>query len=110
MSESRFKIYRAVEPELEKTPQFKKYHNTMRPPRNVPYLVDNLWEWKRPKNYPNRRFSAYASPTAQLALQAAEGGTAYTIEFNGIYKLCQVKGYKDSRNHPDCKKLKKPWK
>lgn len=106
MSELNFKIFRAV-PKLEKTPQLKNYHTTMRSPGNVPYVVDNLWEWKRPKNYPNRRHSFCASPTPELALEAAEGGTAYNVEFKGRYKLCQVKAYKDSKYHPDCKSLKK---
>jgi hypothetical protein len=107
MPELNFKIYRAVNPKLENTSILKKYHNTMRPPANVPYLVDNLWELTRPKNYPNRRHSVFASPTPELALEAAGGGTVYTVEFKGKYKLCQVKNSKDSRYHPDCKSLKK---
>ena len=107
MHELNFKMFRAVNPKIEKTPQLKKYHDTMRPPGYVPYVVDNLWEWKRPKNYPNRRRSVFASPTPELAIEIVEGGTAYTVKLNGRYKLCQVKGCSDSKNHPDCKKLKK---
>lgn len=44
---------------------------TRRTPSNVPYLVDNLWEFLRPDHFPSRRFSAYASPTPDLALQNA---------------------------------------
>lgn len=45
--------------------------STVRVPRNVPYVVDNLWESLRPKNMPSRRHAIYASPTADLALQNA---------------------------------------
>ena len=107
MPELSFKVYRAVEQKLENTKTFKKYHNTMRPPGNVPYVVDNLWEWKRPKNYPNRRRSVFASPTPALAMEAVGGGMVYSVEFKGKYKICQVKGYWDSKKHPDCKKLRK---
>jgi hypothetical protein len=78
----------------------------MRPPGNVPYIVDNLWEWKRPEEFPNRRRSVFASPTSELALKAAKGGTVYSVKLNGKYKLCQVKGYWDSKKHPDCKELR----
>lgn len=107
MSELKFKIYRAVNSKLEKTPAFKNYHDTMRPPSNVPYVVDNLWEWKRPKNYPNRRYSAFASPKPELALKSANGEIVCEVKFEGKYKLCQVNGYKDSREHPECKELRK---
>lgn len=106
MSQLNFKIFRSVKEKIEKTPHLKNYHETMRPPGNVPYIVDNLWEWKRPKNYPNRRRSVFASPTSELALKAANGGTVYTVGFKGKYNLCQVKGYWDSKKHPDCKKLR----
>lgn len=39
-----------------------KPHATVRPPGNIPYVVVNLWEWKRPLAFPNRRFSAFDSP------------------------------------------------
>jgi hypothetical protein len=39
--------------------------------RNVPYVVDNVWEWLRPDYYPSRRHAAYASSTPELALQNA---------------------------------------
>lgn len=107
MQELNFKMFRAVNPKIEKTPELKKYRSTMRPPGNVPYIVDNLWEWKRPKNYPDRRRSVFASPTPELAMKAVGGGTAYTVKFNGKYKLCQVREYWDSKKHPDCKKLRK---
>jgi hypothetical protein len=107
MAELKFAIYRSVKPKSDTTTRLHEYRKTMRPPGNVPYVVDNLWEWKRPKNYPNRRCSVFASPIAELAVEAAKGGSAYTVHFNDKYKLCQVKGYWDSKKHPDCKKLRK---
>ena len=107
MSQLNFAIYRSVRPKPGMTEKRQEYRTTLRPPGNVPYIVDNLWEWKRPNNYPNRRHSFCASPTPELALKAAKGGTVYTVEFKGRYKLCQVKGYWDSKKHPDCKELRK---
>ena len=65
------KIYRAVpkkgfDEKKEYTPQMTK-----RIPSNVPYIIDNIWEFLRPDNMPSRRFSAYASPTPELALRNA---------------------------------------
>jgi hypothetical protein len=100
-------VYRAVSPEAfsgERIP----YRNTRRPPGNVPYLVDNLWEWARPEEYPNRRFAAFASPTPELACKAVgPGSRAYRVEFAGSYRLCQVKGYEDSKDHPEVKTLRR---
>ena len=107
MQQLHFKIYRAISPELKKIPLFKRYHTTMRPPKNVPYVVDNLWEWKRPERFPNRRHSLCASPTPELALEAAGGGTAYFVELEGKYKLCQIKNNKDSKMHKECSSLEK---
>jgi hypothetical protein len=66
-------IYRARE-DIE-TGSFKKTKDrgTRRPPGNVPYVVDNLWEWVREKDYPeypNRRQSKFASPTPEQALRS----------------------------------------
>lgn len=47
---------------------------TLRAPGNLPYLIDNLWEWLRPDGYPCRRTAAFASPTPDLA--AASQGSA----------------------------------
>lgn len=46
---------------------------TRRTPGNVPYLVDNLWEYLRSENFPSRRHAVYASPTPELALANATG-------------------------------------
>jgi hypothetical protein len=107
MSEPNYKIYRSVEAKPDTTTKLRMPKTTMRPPGNVHYVVDNLWEWKRPENYPNRRHSVFASPTPELALKAAKGGTVYTVEFNGRCNLCQVRGHDDSKEHPDRKDLRK---
>jgi len=101
-------IFRSIIVKEDGTTRLHEYRNTMRPPRNVPYIVDNLWEWKRPKGYPNRRFSVFASPQQDLAKKSGkDGGTVYRVEFNGKYNLCQLKGYKDSKEHPECTTLPK---
>ncbi len=38
----------------------------LRPPVSVPNVVDNLWEWTRPEEFPSRRFAAFASPKRKL--------------------------------------------
>jgi len=81
---------------------------TMRLPGNVPYVVDNLWEWQRPEGYPNRRNSVYASPCPKLASELGrEGGQIYRVNVCGNSKIAQLQGYTDSKFHPDCKDLKK---
>lgn len=54
---------------------------TMRKPGNVPFIVDNLWEWSRPQGMPSRRLSVYASPTPKLALElgGAVNGQIFTV-------------------------------
>jgi hypothetical protein len=42
-------IYRAVSKTKEVKNKLFVPHSTMRPPGNVPYIVDNLWEWARPR-------------------------------------------------------------
>lgn len=100
-------IFRSVPPETaERT---RTPYDTMRPPSNVPYVVDNLWEWKRPEAMACRRFSAYASPSAGLARKyGGDGkGQPYRVIFLGDVRLCQLQGYGDARKHPDCYELKK---
>lgn len=80
----------------------------MRCPRNVPYIVDNLWEWKRPGDFPSRRFSAFASPQQCLAKEEGpEGGTVFLVIFKNRVKLCQLTGTKDSKYHRDINLLNK---
>jgi hypothetical protein len=97
------KLYRSVIPKEEGAEHFIDYRSTMRPPGNVPYIVDNLWEWKRPEGFPCRRSCAYASPDPELALKSGpQGGTVFEIQFRGEYRIAQVVGYPDSKFHPEC--------
>lgn len=75
---------------------------TRRVPGNVPYLVDNLWEWTRPDHYPSRRYAVYASPSPELAREAgsAVGGCVYRVEFLGDVRAAQAQ-QKDARFHPE---------
>lgn len=81
---------------------------TARVPSNVPYLVDNLWEWKRPEFFPNRRYSVYASPSIELARKfgGAGNGIVYEVELIGDFLIAQTK-IEDARYHPDCISLPK---
>lgn len=82
---------------------------TRRAPGNVPYIVDNLWEWTRPESFPNRRHSVYASPTAELAKSAggAFGGQVFKLVIPGENaKICQIEQW-DAREHPEVKSLTK---
>jgi len=85
---------------------FKK-RGSRRPPGNVPYVVDNLWEWKRPEGFPNRRHSLFASPKPELARkysQYGDNGVIYAVEPLGECLLAQIKE-EDARCHDDCRKL-----
>lgn len=75
---------------------------TKRVPSNIPYLVDNIWEWLRPDDMPSRRFSVYASPQLSLANKYANNNSVVcTIEFCGKYKAVQLVGYEDAKFHSD---------
>jgi len=82
---------------------------TRRPPGNVPYLVDNLWEWARPSSFPNRRHSIYASPTPELARSAGGtiNGQVFWVEVKSQDgQVCQI-SQPDAKDHPDVKALPK---
>lgn len=81
---------------------------TARVPSNVSYLVDNLWEWKRPDNCPNRRYSVYASPSIDLAQQfgGTGDGVVYEVELTGKCLIAQTR-IEDARDHPETKTLPK---
>jgi hypothetical protein len=110
-------IYRAVPKDRQVVGEPYMPRTTMRPPRNVPYIVDNLWEWKRPEKFPNRRFSAFASPKPEFAEQACgRDCRVYQVQINGDHrnlKLCQlvrsdrIQNPRDSKLHPECKSLKR---
>jgi hypothetical protein len=64
-------LYRAVPRENFNPDVIGRAHATRRVPSNVPFVVDNLWEYLRPEHLPSRRHAIYASPTPELALQNA---------------------------------------
>lgn len=92
----------------------KKYHShkTKRAPSNVPYLIDNVWEYLRPQHLPSRRFAIYASPNYQSALDSASSGRK-----PDEYMVCEIimpdnvkvahLGVVDAKYHPDIKILQK---
>jgi len=107
-------IYRAVSNSKKVKNKLFTPHSTMRPPGNIPYVVDNLWEWARPAGYPNRRFAAFASPTIELATEAFGANcSVYKVEFNNnknekkICQLIRAEKKQDSKFHHECKMLKK---
>jgi hypothetical protein len=80
-------------------------------PGNVPYLVDNVWEYVRPDDMPSRRHAIYASPTPELALQNAIAGglapdeyVACRLAFRYQPALIQLT-VNDARHHPDIRRL-----
>ena len=101
------KFYRAVKTltpaELD---EVHRWRPTMRLPTNVPYIVDNLWEYLRPAHMPCRRHAVYVSPSPELAIEcAARPGerskyTAYAVELVGAHTITQL-DVADARYHPD---------
>lgn len=96
-------LYRLDKPGADAVnPRQPRQPATRRVPGNVPYLVDNLWEWARPDHCPSRRYAVYASPSPELAHEAggAVGGSVYRVEFLGDVRAAQVQ-QKDARFHPE---------
>jgi hypothetical protein len=65
--------------------------------------VDNLWEWKRPENFPDRRHAVFANPDP-MAIQVS--GTCFEVQLAGNCKVAQIREV-DARYHQDCKNLPK---
>lgn len=100
-------IYRA-EKKVDGSCVKKQRPGTRRAPGNVPYVVDNLWEWVRPNGFPNRRHSVFSSPSPGGAEKSALiADQTYTVTFPGEALIAQIVGYEDARWHPDCKSLPK---
>jgi hypothetical protein len=104
-------IYRAVEPGTWEKEY--RWRDGTRLPSNVPYLVDNLWEFTRPPDKPSRRRAIYASPTAELAVDGACGPgrtrdmfAAYRLTFRKPPNAFQL-SVPDARLHRDVGKLQK---
>lgn len=106
------KMYRAV-PKASFDPDARfEALPTRRTPSNIPFLVDNIWEWLRPEHAPSRRHAIYASPTPELALENASAvGTdpskyvACEIEVSGPGLVLAHLLVKDARYHDDIGKI-----
>jgi hypothetical protein len=118
------KLFRAI-PRRNFDPNFVGgRRSTQRIPSNVPFVVDNLWEYLRPGDLPSRRRAIYASPTRELALAGASGDgplkdgyLVCELEFfpessnsisaeKTLYRAAQLT-VPDAREHPDVFLLKK---
>ena len=103
------KLYRAIPKEAIHVEVYKRLP-TKRAPSNIPYLIDNIWEYLRPDNYPSRRHAAYASPTPQLALENAsamtkDGFLVKEVVFsNANYKIAHIQ-VTDARFHKDIRAI-----
>lgn len=85
---------------------------TPRAPGNVPFLVDNVWEWLRPASFPSRRFSAFAAPSIDGAAASAACSTdqVYRVELLDAQPVCQlINGQRpeDAKFHADIESLKR---
>lgn len=101
-------LYRWTDLEADKNNPQKQFE-TRRAPGNVSFLVDNLWEWKRPESFADRRKSTFASPSPDLAKAAggAPKGQVYRVEIKSAgAKVCQIPQV-DARFHRDVEVLPK---
>lgn len=109
----RMDLYRAVPSRQFQAELILRRIPTARLPSNVPYLVDNLWEFARPLHLPSRRNAVYASPTPDLALKNASAA----IDADDRYMACRIEfgfdppviqlSVPDARDHPDLKNLQR---
>ncbi|MCP1727624.1 hypothetical protein J2T60_001624 [Natronospira proteinivora] len=97
------KLYRKTNKTDSSIFEYQKSKSTRRPPGNVPYIVDNLWEWARPEDMPNRRHSVFAGPDPE-ALDIE--GQAYQVELSSDAVVAQIPE-NDAKWHPDVKRLPK---
>jgi len=106
-------LFRAIpESKLAESSAEYRRQSTLRIPSNVPYIVDNLWEWLRPDTMPSRRHAVYASGTPELALEHASAPLAK----GDCYVACRVVvgadeirvaqlQVSDARNHEDIRMI-----
>lgn len=87
------KLYRAA-PRRNFDPNFLvgRRRTTSRIPSNVPFVVDNLWEYLRPDLLPSRRRAVYASPSPELALASASTDES----FRESYVVCELEFFRES--------------
>lgn len=103
-------FFRAV-PNQSDVSQPSRRMLTRRLPSNIPYFVDNLWEYLRPAGKPSRRHAVYASPTVDLAAENASASTSggyavYRLKFTMPPAFMQL-SVTDARHHPDIKALQR---
>ncbi len=108
------KIYRAVPRKGFDPEKIYKGHSSGRLPANVPYVVDNLWEFTRPADKPSRRHSVFACPAPELTFgNAAAGGLspdeyiACELHFKGPQPTPFQLSERDARYHDDAYQLPK---
>ena len=94
------------------TPEIVPAATTPRAPGNVPFFVDNIWEWLRPDDFPSRRLPAFAAPRAEEAAACASCtlDQVYRVELLDDQPVCQlIKGNRpdDARYHADIDRLKR---
>ena len=71
-------------------------------PKNLPFAVDNIWEWRRPPTCPSRRSAAFGSPRPELAAAAGPSdGQVCRVLVRPPFQVSQVIGAPDARTHPD---------
>lgn len=101
------KVYRGIAKENHST-ELIHHFETKRAPSNIPYLVDNIWEWMRPSTMPSRRTSVYASPQKELALKyATSNDYVCSIKFEKNVNMVQLTDYQDAKLHPEVKSIPK---
>lgn len=85
---------------------------TPRQPGNVPFYVDNIWEWLRPDTMPSRRHAAFGSPDAKLAAAAIQSDLSdvFLVEPGKGTRFCQLVAGdmpEDAKYHADLERLKR---
>lgn len=102
-------LFRAIpSSQIAKVREGQRRRSSIRIPSNVPYVVDNLWEWLRPLSMPSRRHAIYASPTPEMAL----ANVSAPLNEGEHYIACRVivdpdhvriaqLPVRDAREHPD---------
>lgn len=104
-------LYRAVSTSPDPEQVFlPKSPMTSRMPGNLPFWIDNLWEWVRMEryaSYPSRRYAVFASPSPTEAEECAgKGSHAYRVEFLEPTSAVQTLNLVDARFHDDVRQLK----
>lgn len=88
------KLFRAI-PRRNFDPNFVgRPRTTRRIPSNVPFVVDNLWEYLRPGHLPSRRHAVYASPSPELTV----AGASADGPLKDSYLVCELEFFRENDN------------